>query len=367
MRLLLSIFVVFSLAMLTACSTPNDTRYLDSRLAADLAIPPDLTTPKVDKLFVLPSNIRGDDDSLEAKHKIPVLAKVDSMRLEGNVNFQWLLVESPVDDLYLQIKEFWASEGYPIILDEPVIGIMQTDWVNRDGLVSKQQTFFDRLVGRNLQAEFLEQFKTRIARDDEANLVRVFVSHRSSEYEEKDDGEYAGRPLHKRVGLPGGGWIARPPNAELEVEILSRLMVYLGLSKAGAEERVENIKLFAPRATLEEDYEKSETYLLVQEPYVRTWHMTLHQLDRMKVAVVESDISRGFTDKGEILVNTGKDVEVKKSVFSNETEIRQKQLNFVLSEQTLKTTRIDLQSLDGKPDNSAEALELLNRLYNYIR
>ena len=57
------------------------------------------------------------------------MAKVESLRLENQSGLYWLSVEEPVDNLYQVVKNFWASEGYRLVVDEPVIGLMQTEYI----------------------------------------------------------------------------------------------------------------------------------------------------------------------------------------------------------------------------------------------
>ena len=106
---------------LIACEASNTgQRYLDVSLGQPLEVPPDLANFEEKSNFDLPgSNVTAGD-------KVPVLAKVDSLQLQGSLEFYWLSVEEPVENLYQQVKNFWALEGYGLIVDEPVIGIMQT-------------------------------------------------------------------------------------------------------------------------------------------------------------------------------------------------------------------------------------------------
>ena len=66
------------------------------------------------------------------RNKVPVLARVESLQLQGSPDFYWLSVDEPVENLYQQVKNFWAFEGFGLIVDEPVIGIMETEWVYKE-------------------------------------------------------------------------------------------------------------------------------------------------------------------------------------------------------------------------------------------
>ena len=56
-------------------------------------------------------------------------------------------------------------------------------------------------------------------------------------------------------------WSFRRSEPQLEVEMLSRLMVYLGLQKETVAAEFEQARLFKPRASLEVDAEEKSPYL----------------------------------------------------------------------------------------------------------
>ena len=117
-------------ALLVACETGLDRRYLDTTLGQPLELPPDLSSAENKSSFSLPESIKGEDPTVRGK--VPVLAKVDSVRLDGRGDLYWLSVDEPAESLYQKIKNFWAFEGYGLVVDEPVIGIMQTEWVYKE-------------------------------------------------------------------------------------------------------------------------------------------------------------------------------------------------------------------------------------------
>ncbi|MCP4390830.1 MAG: hypothetical protein GY802_21215, partial [Gammaproteobacteria bacterium] len=102
------------------CQNDLDTRYLDASVGGRLELPPDLIQYESESGFELPESFSGDDEGV--RNKVPVLARVESLRVEGSEDLYWLSVEEPVDNLYQLVKNFWAAEGYRLIVDEPVIG-----------------------------------------------------------------------------------------------------------------------------------------------------------------------------------------------------------------------------------------------------
>jgi len=365
MKTSLSILIVITLVNLAACSSSSsDLRYLDSRLLPALEVPPDLTTVNTESEFELPAIFSGELKDPESRKKVPVLANVESLKLEGFADFYWLSMAAPVDELYQLVTEFWAYEGFTLTLDEPVIGIMETEWVfKEEGAQKEDQGFFDRLFSSKDLSASQDQFRTRISRDGAEQGVRIYISHRGTEFIFK---------LKKRQteDIKNSKWNLSQSNTELEVEMLSRLMIYLGLQRAQIDQQLGNAKLFASRASFHTDYEEDESYLLVQEGYSRAWYRTLHQLERLNFEVVKARYKSGLSNEGVILVNTNVEIEVEEkaffSFFSSKTKTVKKQVALVLSEETHETTRISIETADGDADNSPEGIQFLSLLYRHI-
>jgi outer membrane protein assembly factor BamC len=319
-RILIAALVVLQLA---ACSSGSDIKYLDSQTAANLAIPPDLTSVDLNEKFKIPANISSSIG--ETVNKVPVLAQVEGVRLVGSEDFYWLEIDGKADNLYQTIKNFWASEGFALDIDEPVIGIMQTDWIYKEeGAVDKDQNFFEALFSSKNFSATQDQFRTRIANESNAGVTRVYISHRGTRYEHRLQTKQTENETPEK-------WRFRDPEPELEIEMLSRLMVYLGLQQAEVDEQVEGVKLFASRATIHTDNKENETYILVNSVKQRTWNRLLHELDRLDFEVVTANESMGFSGDGVISVKTQYEIEKKSGGFlsffsGSETQMVKKQV-----------------------------------------
>ena len=376
MKLPVATLLTFAAISLTACGGSSaDLEYLDSRVLPDLKIPPDLTLTNVDSDFRLPEIFSGD--SSEAVNSIPVLANVDSIRLEGHSDYYWLSIDEQVDNLYQLVKDFWASEGFILIMDEPVIGIMKTDWVyGEEGKGDEDKGFFARLFSDGDRAASQDQYKTRIARGKGSDSNQIYISHRGTEFRlvslTGQERKYAQANLIKLDDEDE--WKFRASEPELEVEMLSRLMLYLGLRQIEVDSQLANIKLFSPRASIHTDSSGDEsedkTYILVKDEYTRTWYRILHQLERLNLNVISADFSSGLSNKAVILVETDIDIEVKASgffSFSSETKTVKKRLKLILSEESYGITRIDMETDRGDVDYSPEGVEFLALLYQHIK
>ena len=361
-----SILIVLITLNLFACSSSPDELYGNSRVQPDLEIPPDLTVENSDTRLELPSAVSAGNEGIAATgKKIQVLPEMQSIKLEGYADFYWVSVEGEVGDIYQLVKKFWESEGFILKMDEPVIGVMQTEWIyNKEGVSDEDKNFFAKFFGEDELSGSQDQFKTRIARDPETGTTQIYISHRGTAY------THVLSTKANEESSEENEWGFRASDSELEVEMLSRLMIYLGMERSELDEHLVNIKLFAPRASLQVDYKENETYLELKGEYSRNWHRTLHQLERLNFEVLVSDMRSGLSEEGVMLVVTDIDIKVENSGFfgfSSEVENQKKQIYLIFAEETHELTRISMEDKEGEIDNSLEAVEFLTLLYGFLK
>jgi outer membrane protein assembly factor BamC len=365
---LIAVLSIIVSLVIVGCGTTQDLRYLDSRAAQQLEVPPDLTVTHQGNEIVLPSNFSSDADDSKSLKSVPVLLKVDSLQLEGQADFYWLSVDNPVDDLFQSVKSFWASEGFLIEIDEPAIGILQTAWVyQEEGKDQSDANFLTRLFFPDDLSATQNQFRTRIERNLETGKSQVYIAHRGTAYEHILQTRKSETENVKR-----NDWQLIPPNGELEVEMLSRLMIYLGVQQAELDQQLDHIKLFTPLTSIHADYSQNETYLLVKSVYSKTWYRTLHQLDRMNIEVVSSNIDAGvgIKAKGVIRVKTNVEEEIAEGgffSFGSKTKVVKKQVILVLTEESHDITRISIVRADGEVENSKVGVELITLLQQFLK
>lgn len=350
---------------LTACESGLDQRYLDVTLSESLELPPDLGVIEGESRFELPAVFSGDDP--QNRDDVPVLAKVESLRLQGSANLYWLEVEEPVDNLYQQVRNFWASEGYRLIVDEPVIGIMQTEWVYKEeGGEKEDAAWYENLFGNEDLSASQDQFRTRIERDPDG-LNRIYIAHRGTEYVHvvKTGDRFA-------PGDVDNDWDFRQPEPELEIEMLSRLMVFLGLRKAEVDQQVAGVELFAPRAFIHFDAEENSPFIVLRDPYHIAWNRVYHQLERMNFEIADTEFRSGLTGEGSIRIKTQVEKPEEEGGFfsflsSDDDEVETVDYILVFLEETHEVTRVLIENRDGDLDNTPEGSEFLKLIYQQVR
>ena len=351
-------------ALQAGCSTDLDKRYLDANTSEELALPPDLTASRSESSFKLPEGFSEEAGLKDGE--VPVLARVDSLKLEGYAGFYWLSVEEPVESLYQQVKAFWEFEGFRLEKDEPAIGMMQTEWIfNEEGTEAGSSYFFGLFKNNDLSAT-QDQFKTRIERDPETQQSRVYIAHRGTALKyEINSGEG-----NAEADIDDNQWSFRQPEPALEIEMLSRLMIYLGLEQATVEQQVEDVKLFAPRALKRFDSEENAPYLLLEDPYRRAFNRVHHQLERMNFEIANLNYDSSLFTEGTITVTLDVVEEADDGglfSFFSSSSLSAGQVVLVISEESKDTTRVTLETYQGDIDTSAEGAEFLNLLYLHLK
>lgn len=356
--------VALQLVLLVACN--SGVRYQDSTLGPSLELPPDLAGSQAESKFELPAAFSGDDETA-ARDKIPVLAKVDSVQLEGNGDMYWLRVEEPVENLYQLVKNFWAAEGYRLDMDEPVIGIMQTEWIyQEEGAEEKSTGWLEGLFSEENFSASQDQYTVRIERDNLSNLNRIYISHRGTEYNHvlTNDGGPRGDERSDSV------WTFRQPEPELEIEMLSRLMIYFGLHEEEVAQQGANVRLFKPRAVMDVDVDEGSPYLILFDPYQIAWNRVFHQLERMNFKIVNSEFKSGLTEEGVIFVEADTVEMIEETgLFSLQTEEQEGTIKFTLvfSEETNQSTRLILEDEKGEFETSPAGTEFIKLLHQRIK
>ena len=357
-----TLLLLIMAALLTACESGLDRRYLDVSLNQPLELPPDLSPQDSQSNFDLPQVFSGDDPS--QRDKVPVLAQVDTLQLQGSSDVYWLSVEAPVEDLYQKVKDFWAAEGYGLVIDEPVIGIMQTEWIYKEeGGDQKSDSWWDKLFATKDLSASQDQFRTRIERDP-AGKNRIYIVHRGTEY------------VHEfRVGDRAADesrdneWQFRRSEPELEVEMLSRLMIYLGLQQDAVDAQVERVKLFKPRASMRVDAEEKSPFLILFDPYHIAWNRIYLMLQRMNFEIEVAEFKSGLSQEGVITVKADvvKDVDEGFFLFGADEERETRKFTLVLSEETHELTRLILEDQKGNFDTTPEGAEFISLLYEELK
>ncbi|MDE1942294.1 MAG: outer membrane protein assembly factor BamC [Betaproteobacteria bacterium] len=307
---------VVTLSLLAGCTMPThifESKKVDYKTQADssqpLEVPPDLTPIQTDDRYAVPGADRGRGTTYSQYSKnregqpavapatgsgvLPQLANGVSLQRDGAE--RWLVVKATPDQLWPVLKKFWTSNGFTLTMDDPKLGIMETDWSENRSAVP--QDFFKRMISSVVTNLFSspvrDKYRTRLEHGSVPGTTEIYVTHKGME-EVMDTGQ----------GYNGSSWQEMPRNIELEDEYLKKLALDLGTPAPQAKAMVAEDK--KPDAILESKvakivHENGDTLISINEPFDRAWRRVGLALDRSGFTVEDRDRAAGvyyvrFTD-----------------------------------------------------------------------
>ena len=282
-------------ALVAACSTADTllngkpVDYKSSGTLPSLEIPPDLTAPGNDNRYAVPTSGEATLSGYESQRAqqagagdTTVLPKYPEMHIARDGSQRWLVVsdETP-EQLWPVLKDFWQANGFLIKLDQPQLGIMQTDWAeDRSKLPGSMGGFsLQRAIGPLYSTGLRDRFRTRLEHTADGKGTEVYISHQGLEEVYKDS---------DHVTL---AWQPRPQDPGLEAEFLRRLMVRLGAKDELARQQVASAAS-KPLAAVSKGTGGVET-LTVYEPFDRAWRRVGLALDRVGFTVEDRNRDKG--------------------------------------------------------------------------
>ena len=148
------------------------------------------------------------------------------VRLEREGTQRWLSTPLSAEQLWPQLQAFWKENGMTLVVDQPLVGVMETDWSENRAKVPDD--VLRRMLGRLVESLYStgerDKYVTRVERS--AIGSDVFIAHRGLLE------SWTGRQTETTV------WTRRPNDPELEALFLARLLVKLGLADEQAKATV---------------------------------------------------------------------------------------------------------------------------------
>ncbi|NOT17107.1 MAG: outer membrane protein assembly factor BamC [Sulfuriferula sp.] len=291
---LISTGIIISLG---GCSSIDilDSKKIDYKSAGKiptLEVPPDLTAPSSDGRYKVPDLSPSGSATYSAYNAErgtntttdnTILPTQDKVRLERAGSERWLVVDQAPDKVWPIIKEFWQENGFILTQENPNTGIMETDWAENRAKIP--QDIIRNTIGKVLDGLYStgerDKFRTRIERTpSNPKETEIYISHRGMI--EVYDGSDSKRTV----------WQPRPADPSLEAEMLSRLMVRLGVEKARAAALIADNSQ-AQRAIINKD-SKGNNSLTVNDPFDRAWQRVGLALDRTGFTVEDRNRAKGI-------------------------------------------------------------------------
>jgi outer membrane protein assembly factor BamC len=331
-----------------------------------LEVPPDLSPLAKDDKFALPEGasanaLRSATGGSTANQSVALVGAHARLMRDGAQ--RWLAVDVPPEKAYQVVKDFWPSVGIKLQVDEPALGIVETDWVEKHPKI--QEGVVQRVLSWVLESVnstgLRDQYRTRIERTP-TDTSEIFITHRGLEevYADKE-----------KVSTT---WEPRARDPELEAEMLQRLLLRFEgvdtgtLAKAGGDKAGPAATALPTVSHVVKD--GAESHLEVDEPFDRAWRRVGLALDRGGFTVEDRDRTKGLY----FVRYLDPDYQTKQRegrsffarVFESDPKVEAQEFRVALLTAGDRTT-VRVQDKDGKAEASSTGDRIIKQLDEQMR
>ena len=350
--------------------------YKSSRSVPPLEVPPDLTSSTVRDTLPIPgvgatySQYASEAGGSGTQAAAAVLPEVDDARIERRGDHRWLVVTMAPEEVWPRLRDFWNEQGFVLESAEPGIGLMETEWAARHtplpgGLIKQAlQRVTDAFYG----VTFRDRYRTRIERGTEPDTTDIHISHRGAEQTVLGDE----RTRVQQDTVTEWVWQPLPSDPGLEAEMLSRLMLFLGVDEERADAMVAAGAPAAPLARLVRE-EGGAMALDLDGGFSPAWRRVGLALDRTGFIVEDRDRSRGlFFVRGNGAEDAAQDEDegwFSWLKFWGNAEAEEDSGTYLVrvTGDTPDTTRVVVLNKDGARDVTPVASRILTVLHEQLR
>ena len=316
---------------LTACGSSSER---DAATLPPLEVPPDLVKPRVDNQMQLPTLPKAAAAPTgQATTDLPrigeaVLPPQRGVHLRREGDRRWLTVEAEPEQVWPLAAKFLVARGYRVAREEPVVGLIETDW---------KPIFADDAANEN--PVLRERLHLRLEPGERAGMTEVFVSQTASE-------------------RAGDAWQMRAPDEERAAIMLNRFAQYLGGQDVKQETPL------TPLASKMDSDADGNPVLRVQAPFEQTWRRTALALETLGFTIEDADRSnRIYSVYTE--VSTGKTEEELKYGKPESATVRDAYQVHVTEDG--ESTLIGVGGKSGWAEGTQQARHLLNLLQGQLK
>jgi len=364
---LLPLFLMTALAV-SACSMPESKKidYKSAQKQPTLEVPPDLVAPTSDNRYAIPDTQGKGTASLSTYNQerktaptasTTLLPEQDKVRIERAGTQRWLVVQATPQQVWPVIKDFWQENGFIINIDSPETGVMETDWAEDRAKIP--QDGIRNLLGKVIDGAYStaerDKFRTRVEAGKDG--TEIYISQRGM------------MEVYATEGKDQTKWQPRPPDPELEAEMLRRLMLRFGVEQNRAESLLANQQTPDQARVIKE---AGMPVLEMDESFDRAWRRVGLALDRVGFAVEDRDRSKGvyfvrYIDPG--IDNNSKADEgffAKFAFWRSNQSQDSPQLKITVTGGDEKS-RVSVTGVEDKPVDANTQSRIINLLYKELK
>ena len=355
-----------------------------ARTAQPLEVPPELTAPTMDDRYAIPDpkaqtsystysqQVQGGGTA--ASGAPVVLPKIEGARMERAGDQRWLVVKGDPERVWPVVREFWVDAGYPLVREQPELGIMETEWYEDRSKIP--QDFVRRTIGKVLDQMWStarrDKFRTRLEKGAEPGTTEVFVSNRAVE------------EVFTNNSNDSTKWQPLPSDRELEAEMLARIQVKIAgndakLAAAAAQARTTQTRATAAAPVVAESRNAvlenaGAGPLVVNDSFDRAWRRVGLALDRVGFTVEDRDRSKGiffvrYIDPEADLKTAPQDKGFldKLAFWKPAPKAAAPQYRIHVSDAGASMSQVQVQNAQGSAESSGTGKRILTLLYEQLK
>lgn len=259
------VMLVSACSSLQSANSPDVVYSDDAEEAQSLQIPPDLTDISNAEQFVLPGTSGGPVS------RNTLLPQLSSVRFERAGAQSWLVLDQTAEQVWPQLLDFVKKEKYLIDRTEPGTGLIVTQWQAASEVA--RGSLLQNLIGGD---EEYSRLAFRLERDGGSTRLFARSQAASADVATGDDASTQ-------------AWPATSHDPEATSELLSRLLVFLGVNEQKARGIID-----AEQASLVVDEALvlttgSGRQLVVQRGFKPAFNAVLSALESLDYEVTSSD------------------------------------------------------------------------------
>lgn len=348
---------------LAGCSSINQALNLEesvdykSTVRGDpLSIPPDLTQANANARFRAPEGstsfsqyAQNQQASMNAPGSERVLPNLPGVQVMRDGNLRWLVVDQSADAIFQKVVDFWGNEGFTVASQDPLAGIIQTDWAENRAKIP--QDWIRSALGSILDTVYdsgeRDRFRTRMERVN--GKTEIYISHQHMVETPTQDGTTF-------------KWVFGEEDPNLNAVMLARLMVFLGTEQQQARELIQNAEAAPNRVEIEQVADQA--LLTLNEPFDRAWRRVGVAIDSAGFSVEDRDRSAGDYYVRYLDVDTGEKIEQQNFIgrlFGGKNTAEAATYRINVSEQG-GDSLVRVLDQSGQPQNDATARRIITVL-----
>ena len=344
---------------LSACTVLQGDKvdYKSAGKAPSLEVPPDLTKLSRETRYTVPGapvTASGYQSGQVNTQTMPTAAQsLGDVRIERAGTQRWLVVNRPAEKLWDPVKDFWQESGFVFTMDQPTLGIMETDWAENRAKIP--QGIIRETLGKVL--DFLystgerDKFRTRFERNAEGG-TDIFVSHRGMV------------EVYSTAQKDQTVWQPRSTDPELEAEFLRRLMIKLGVTP----DQTQALTEASPGETVSQMLTvNGQSVVQIDESFDQAWRRVGLALDRTNFTVEDRDRAKGIYFVRYVAPVAGKTEDgFFSNLFKSKPEpVAQKFRISVVSDSGIST--VSVQNADGSASDAADAQRIVKLIADDLK